>query len=82
MALEKELETYRQHLSEWTGSEGKYVLIKGDEIAGLFSSYDDALMEGYRRYELGSFLVKQISAFQQAQFVSRLHSPCPISPAK
>lgn len=82
MALEKESETYNQHLPEWSGNEGKYVLIKEDNVVEMFSSYEDALKEGYRRFELESFMVKQIHAFQQAQFISRMYAPCPISPSQ
>jgi hypothetical protein len=45
MALEKELETYKNKLSELRsqGHEGKFVLIQGDRVVDFFSSYDDAL---------------------------------------
>lgn len=82
MALERELETYRRHLSQWAGSEGKYVLIKQDEVVDMFSSYEDALREGYRKFQLEPFMVKQIRTLQQAQFVSRMYAPCPISPER
>ena len=35
MALEKELETYRRKLQELLADEGKFVLIQGDEVAGV-----------------------------------------------
>ena len=43
MALERELETYMSHLSELKGeNEGRFVLIRGDQVIDVFSSYDDA----------------------------------------
>ena len=72
MALEKELETYRRKLPELKEHEGKYALIHGDEVVDTYSSYDDALKEGYKRFKLEPFLVKQITAVEQAQFISRL----------
>jgi len=82
MALEKELDTYNRYLPEWSGHEGKYALIKEDEVVDLFSSYEDALKEGYKRFKLEPFMVKQISALQQAQFISRMYAPCLTSPSR
>lgn len=72
MALEKELETYRNKLPELKAEEGKFVLIKGDEVAGIYVAYEDALKEGYRRFGLEPFLVKQIQLNEQAQLITRL----------
>jgi hypothetical protein len=64
MALEKELETYRSKLPELKAQEGKYVLIHGTDIIDTFVSYEDALKDGYRRFGLEPFLVKQILAIE------------------
>jgi hypothetical protein len=40
--------------------EGRYVLIHGDQVVDTFTSYDDALKEGYKQFGLKPFLVKQI----------------------
>jgi hypothetical protein len=82
MALEKELDTYRKHLPEWKDSEGKFVLIHGEEVGGIFTSYEDAIKEGYEKYKLTPFLVKQINAFEQVHFISRLFDPCHTSQSK
>ena len=50
MSLEKELETYRRNLPEWTEYYGKYVIIKEEIVHGFYSSYDDALTEGYKQF--------------------------------
>ncbi len=60
MALEKELETYKSKLPELKAQEGKYVLIHGTDVIDVFVSYEDALKEGYKRFGLEPFLVKQI----------------------
>jgi hypothetical protein len=60
MALEKEIQTYKKKLPELKAHEGKYVLIQGESVIDTFSSYDDALKEGYKRFGLTPFLVKQI----------------------
>jgi len=75
MPLEKELETFRSRLPELKGeNEGKFVLIHGDEVAGFFTSYDDAIKAGYERFGLEPFLVKKILAIEQAQFISRFNN--------
>ena len=75
MALEKELETYKAKLPELKGNEGKFVLIHGSDLAGIFTSYEDAIKEGYAKFQLDPFLVKQIQAIEQVQFVTRLVAP-------
>jgi hypothetical protein len=75
MALEQELMTYKSKLAEFKGSEGKYVLIHGENVIGTFTSYEDAIKEGYAKFKLEPFLVKQIQAIEQVQFVSRLIAP-------
>ena len=83
MALEKELETYRAKLSELTAQEGKFVLIQGSAVFGTYTSYEDAIQEGYSKFGVTKpFLVKQIQAMEQAHFVSRFFEPCPISPSR
>ena len=82
MALEKELETFQKHLPEWAEYEGKFVLIRGDNVAGFYTSYEDALKEGYEKFKLEPFLVKQINAIEQVHFVSRLVDPCLTSHVK
>ncbi len=76
VALEKELATYQSKLQELLAHEGKYVLIHGDEVAGFWDTYEDALQVGYQRFQLAPFLVKRIQAVEQIQFFSRDISPC------
>ena len=60
MALEKELETYKNKLPELKAHEGKYVLIQGESVIDIFASYEDALKAGYKQFGVKPFLVKQI----------------------
>lgn len=71
MALEKELETYKKNLPELKAHEGKFVLIQGENVVDFFSSYDDALKEGYKKFKLTPFLVKQISAVEPVFYLTR-----------
>ncbi len=77
MALERELAVFNQKLPEFKAEhEGKFVLIHGDDVVEFFSSYDDAINAGYSKFRLEPFLVKQIRALEQVQFVSRFVDPC------
>jgi hypothetical protein len=78
MALERELETYKKKLPELKDSEGKFALIHGDELVNTYTSYEDAIKDGYARFKLEPFLVKQIHAIEQLQFISRLVVPQPV----
>jgi hypothetical protein len=63
-ALEREIKTYKEKLPELQASEGKFVLISGDSVSGVFDSYQDALAAGYERFGMNPFLVKQISTVE------------------
>ena len=75
MALEHELETYRLHLIDMLGvndiNEGKFTVIKGDDINGPFDSYDDALKAAFAKHGLGPFLVKKIERNESVLYFSR-----------
>jgi hypothetical protein len=75
MALEKELAMYRRKLPELKSSEGRFVLIHGDDVVDTYSGYDDAIKEGYGKFGLEPFLVKQIQTAEQVQFVTRFVLP-------
>ncbi len=72
MALEKEQETYKRRLAELTSDEGKFVLIHGDDIFGVYGTYEDALAAGYQQFNLEPFLVKQIQTVEQVQSFTRI----------
>lgn len=79
MALEKELETYKAKLPELKESQGKFVLIHGSDVIDTYTSYEDAIKEGYAKFKLEPFLVKQIQAIEQVQFITRFVEPCALS---
>jgi hypothetical protein len=74
MALETELKTYKDKLPELIAekNEGKFVLIHGTELINVYDTYEDAIKDGYAKFKLEAFLVKQIQAIEHAQFISRL----------
>jgi hypothetical protein len=76
--LSRELATYDRRKDDLLGQEGKYVLIHGDDIAGIWDTYKDALEAGYGQFGLDPFLVKQIRGIEQVQFFTRdISVSCP-----
>ena len=72
--LATELRTYGRELETLLGThEGKYVVIRGEQVLGALDSQLDAIAWGYR--ELGNvpFLVKQVVKVETPlNFVSNL----------
>ncbi len=72
--LERELETYENKRQELLDTaEGKFVLIGGEEVLGVFEAEYDAVRQGYQRLGNVPFLVKQVVRVEVSQnFVSNL----------
>ena len=70
--LQQEIATHERNKGEWSAHTGKFVLIKGDDVAGFYSTYEDAITEGYKRFQLNPFLVKQVSMIERSCFVAPL----------
>ena len=60
MELEQEIKTYERELPGLLAHEGKFVLIKGDCVAGTFDTWEEAVGEGYRRFGPVAFLAHEI----------------------
>lgn len=69
--LQAEIDTYNAKLPELLSSVGKFVLIKGDVVEGIYDTYADALKVGYQKFKLDTFMVKQIAPAEQIQFFTR-----------
>lgn len=79
MALEREMETFRRELPGLLANplnHGKYALVFGDRVEGVYPSLDEALKQGYERFGLEPFMVKQILADEQPLYFSRDVVPC------
>jgi hypothetical protein len=70
-ALEREIQTYNEKLSEMLPHIGKFVLIRGDDIEGFFDTYGDALKAAYSKHPDGQFLVKRIAPAEQVSYFTR-----------
>lgn len=72
MALEHEMAVYRTNLMELVQHEGKYVVIKGDEILpDVYAGYEEALAAGYGRFGPVPFLVKQVHKTEPVLYFTR-----------
>ena len=72
MALERELAAFRARLPELAADEGKFALVRGETLVGVFDSYEAAITAGYERFRLERFLVKEIRAVERPHSVTRL----------
>ena len=72
--LGAEIKTYEQQRDNLLGtSEGKFVLIRGSQVVGIFDSKMDAIAAGYQQFGNVPFLVKQIVKIETPEnFVSNL----------
>lgn len=76
MALEREIQTFREQLSTLLQNEGKFALVHGEDVAGFFETYEDAIKAGYEKYGLEPFLVKKIQAMEEVQHFTRDFVEC------
>jgi hypothetical protein len=62
LALNEEWDVYRREVGRLLaeGHEGRWVLIKGPDVIGLYDTYDESHNEAIRRYWLEASLTKQI----------------------
>lgn len=78
MALERELGTFHRELPRLLGEghEGKFVLIHGDQVAGIWPSREAALQEGYDRFGIEPFLAKAIVEHETPLYCSHNVTRC------
>jgi hypothetical protein len=76
--LNEEAETYERRKAELVKqNEGRFVLISGSRVVSIWDTYEDAVNAGYREIGINTpFFVKQISAVERVQFISREVVPC------
>ena len=59
--LDQELSTYQVQKKNLIGkARGKFVLIKGEEVVGIFDTRLDAVRQGYKQFGNAPFLTKEI----------------------
>jgi hypothetical protein len=58
--FERELATYERLKPELQAQPGRFALIKGDDLVGVYNTYRDALQVGYDRFGLDGFFLKEM----------------------
>lgn len=72
MALEHEMGVYRANLGDLLIHEGKYVVIKGNDVLpSAYDDYESALAAGYDSFGPVPFLVKKITRTEPVLYFSR-----------
>ena len=71
--LEKERKYFKIHRAEWLKQyPDKFVLVKDEELIGVFNTQQEALVEGARRFGTESFLVRQVEESEQLVYIPAL----------
>jgi len=78
VALEREWDTFLKELPRLIaeGKRGKYVLIRGDAVEGVWDTLDEALAAGYDRFGLEPFLAQEVNDNPEPQYFSRNVTRC------
>lgn len=72
--LIREFDYYLKHQDEFVKKyDGKYIVIKKDEVLGTFDTATQAVLETSKTHELGTFLVQLVSAGDEA-YTATFHS--------
>jgi len=72
MTLERETKAYERLLhSELASEVGRYAVVAGDDLLGVYDSYNDALAAGYKVRGLESFLVQRVSTVETVAYFTR-----------
>ena len=59
--LDQERAIFEQNSAEWARQHpGKFSVVKGDSLAGVFATIDEALSAGVRSFGMVPFLVRQL----------------------
>jgi hypothetical protein len=64
--LQVERKYFEENRARWVRRyHGRFALVKGRELVGVFNTVEEALGEGARRYGLTPFLVRQVTEEQK-----------------
>jgi hypothetical protein len=76
--IAQEWETYRREVSRLLaeGHEGRFALIKADQVIGLFDTCEEARVAGAGRFLLQPYLIQQVRSREPLHHHPR-YGPCP-----
>lgn len=77
MALEAENEYFDEHRDGWLaqGHEGKWAVVYGTELLGLFPKVEDGFRAGVEKWGAVTFLVKRITPKDRIEKITRARIP-------
>jgi hypothetical protein len=55
------------------GHQGKYALVKGNQVVSLWDTWGDAVQAGFERFGLGGFMVHQVQYWERILRVGRYY---------
>lgn len=71
--LDKERKYFESKRANWLKEYfGKCVLIKDENLIGIFDNQTDTLIEGARRFGKGSFLVRKVENVEDIVYIPAL----------
>lgn len=74
VGLEKEFKYYLEHQDEFVKEyNGKFIVIKGDNVLGAFASALEAVEKTTEQHELGTFLIQKCEP-GNASYTQTYHS--------
>ena len=60
--LEKEFQYFMEHQQELSSKyDGKYIVIVGDNVVGVYETNEEAYEKSLKSYKLGEFLIQECS---------------------
>jgi hypothetical protein len=74
VALEKELDAFQRQLPALLAdpaNKGRFALVSGETVEGLYPTFDEALGAGYDKFGLNPFLVKEVTDHEEPRYFSR-----------
>ena len=71
--LEQELKFFAENKAKWAENHlGKFALVKGEKLIGVFDNAETALAEGAKRFGAESFLVRQVDLEEKDIYIPTL----------
>lgn len=71
--LEKEYEFFQKNKKEFKKKYlGKFIVIKNEEIIGVYSSSGEALKETSKNHAMGTFLIQEVVE-NDSDYIQRFH---------
>jgi hypothetical protein len=71
--LEQELKFFAENKTEWLKVySGKFVLVKGQELVGVYDNAETAIGEGAKKFAPESFLVRQLEQDEKDVYIPAL----------